>query len=233
MENLIFNSKNKLNTTNLVRVGDLSYFEGPLLSLFEDISSGHFYLFDWVDRDTKTNRWIIYRVSPKDLLNYLNGKITHLDIFNNRPIKSVFFTDIDCQNRPFYLYDAFELNTIPTIYLPNNDIFFDLSDCYSFEKIKSVVIRSHSRQKSENEYSKFFLPIKPKPIFNNTVYFNNVYGNRIAPKQMYNNVNISITKVTNDVNYLNNLVYPKTIIAQKFVSIKRKEYENQYSKGLS
>ena len=94
MENLIFNNEKKLDMTNLVRVGDLSYFEGPLLSLFEELNSGHFYLFDWVDRDMKTNRWIIYRVSPKYLLNYLSGKISHLDIFNNRPNNSVFFMDI-------------------------------------------------------------------------------------------------------------------------------------------
>jgi hypothetical protein len=53
MENLSINKEHKLKVTNLVRVGDISYFEGPILSLFTELHSGHLYLFDWVDRDKK------------------------------------------------------------------------------------------------------------------------------------------------------------------------------------
>jgi hypothetical protein len=59
MEKLKFNINKSLDTGNFVRIGDLSYFEGPLLSLFEELNSGHLYLLDWVDRDEKSNRWLI------------------------------------------------------------------------------------------------------------------------------------------------------------------------------
>lgn len=156
MEKLKFNSNKKLDTTNFFRVGDLSYFEGPLLSLFEEFNSGHFYLFDWVDRDSKSNRWIIYRVSPKNILLFLNGKSSHLDLFESRSNETIYFTDINSHNKSFSQYDSFELESFPKIYSPNNDNFFEKSDSKAFGKIKSVIIDSLSRQKSENEYSKIY-----------------------------------------------------------------------------
>ena len=135
MENLIFNLEKKIDTTNFFRIGNLAYFEGPLLSLFGVLNSRHLYLFDWIDRDEKTNRWLIYRVSPKYLLEYLQGKISHLQLFENRPNKTVYYMDIDAQNKPFYLYDAYELNNIPENYLPNSYNFFELSDCDAYKKL--------------------------------------------------------------------------------------------------
>ena len=153
MENLTFNSKETLDTTNFIRIGDLLYFEGPLLSLFEELNSGHLYLFDWVDKDQQSNRWLIYRVSSKHLLQFINCKISHLELFEKRPNKKVFFTDIDSTNKLFSHYGAFEIVSLPPSYYPNSDNFFEISDCNSIEKIKSVIINSLSRQKSENEYS--------------------------------------------------------------------------------
>lgn len=174
MENLTFNSNKLLNTSNFIRVGDLSNFEGPLLSLFEELNSGHLYLFDWVDRNQKSNRWLIYRALPKYLLQFLNGKISHLELFEKRPNKTVFYTDIDSNNKSFSYYDSFELVSLPPNYYPNSDNFFDVSDCNSIEKIKSVIINSLSRQKSENEYSIVYSirVLKHKEV--KSVYFNQV-----------------------------------------------------------
>lgn len=158
MVNLIDNSAEKLDTTYLVRVGDLSYFEGPLLSLFQELKSGHFYVFDWVDRDLKSNRWIIYRVSPKYLLQFIYGKISHLGLFQNRPDDTLFFTDIDSNNKSFYHYEVSPIKDLPNKYIPNKDNYFEVSDCIAFEKIESVVIDSLSRQNSENEYSGTYRP---------------------------------------------------------------------------
>lgn len=151
MENLLINTAHKLNVSNLVRIGDLSYFEGPVLALFEEVDTGNFYLFDWVDRDKKSNRWLIYNVLPEDLLQYLNKEISHLALFKNRAKKSVHYIDIDNQNNSFRDYDAFELTQIPKNYLPNQNNFFDLEDCPTFEKIKTSVNKSLSRQQLEIE----------------------------------------------------------------------------------
>ncbi len=142
MENLLINKEHKLDVSNFIRVGDLSYFEGPMLTLFEDLNTGNFYLFDWVDRDEKSNRWLIYNVSPEYLLQYLSGEITHTTLFENRVEKNVYYMDIDSQNDSFRDFEAFELSQISEKYLPNPDNFFDVENCLAFEEIKTVLTKS-------------------------------------------------------------------------------------------
>ena len=144
MENLLINNEDKLNVSNLTRVGDISHFEGPILTLFEEPNTGHFYLFDWVDRNKQSNRWLIYSISPEDLLQYLNKEISHLDLFKNRTEKQVYYIDIDNQNSSFRDYDAFELTQISENYLPKQDNFFDIEDCPSFEIINAAVVKTLS-----------------------------------------------------------------------------------------
>lgn len=174
MVNLIANSAEKFDTTYLIRVGDLSYFEGPLLSLFQEFNSGHFYVFDWVDRDTKFNRWIIYRVSPKHLLEFMNGKFSHLELFENRPNDALYFTDIDSNTTSFYHYDVFQIKNLPNKYIPNKDNYFEGSDCAASEKIRAVVIDSLSRQKTGNEYSGTYRPHILKRAEIKSIYSNRV-----------------------------------------------------------
>jgi hypothetical protein len=74
MEPLKQKFKNSSFSNSLVRIGDLVNFEGPLLTLFEDVKNGHLYLFDWVDRFDAVNRWLIYQVYPKLLLAFIQKK---------------------------------------------------------------------------------------------------------------------------------------------------------------
>lgn len=153
MENLITQPNSTLDTYNFVRIGDLCAFEGPILSLFEELNSGYLYLFDWVDRDKKHNRWLIYRVSPRELLKFLHEEISHFELFKSKPQPITYYIDIDSRNQIFYNYPAIELAEMPTNYYPNKDSFFEIEDCPMFEKIKSFVIKTLSNQKMENEYS--------------------------------------------------------------------------------
>ena len=152
MENLICNTDEKINTANFIRIGDLLYFEGPLLSLFKEENSGHFYVFDWVDRDAVCNRWLIYSVSATHLLHFINGKISHLELLENRPNKAIYVSEIDARNNHFSSYTNAKIANLPDSYLPDSDSFFELCDCISFEKIKASIIASLSRQKIENQY---------------------------------------------------------------------------------
>jgi hypothetical protein len=155
MESLTYSEYSRLNTRAWVRMGDLFFFEGPLLSLFQDLNSRHFYVFDWVDRDMKANRWMIYRVSPECVSKYINGEISHHELFENRPANPVYFMDIDSRNKNFSEYGAFELNVIPSDYIPLADNYFDESDSNSLAKIKSVISRAILSQKNENEYPEY------------------------------------------------------------------------------
>jgi hypothetical protein len=150
MKNLQIKEGHDLLLINFIRIGDITYFEGPLLSLFED--SGRLYVFDWVDRDSKFNRWLIYRVSPSALLDFINQKISHLELFNKRPDEIIYYTDIDDSNRPLAEYQLTELSEIPPEYIPNIDNYFEISDCPSVSTLESVILKSLSRRKQENEY---------------------------------------------------------------------------------
>jgi hypothetical protein len=218
---------------NIVRIGGLSYFEGPLLSLFEELNSGHFYVFDWVDRDHKFNRWIIYRVSPKYLLQFLRGKLSHLKLFANRPNGTVYFTNIDSHNKPFFNYDVFQIENLPDSYIPNDDNFFEQSDCNTFEKIVSIVGNTLSKQKYENEYPKNYLVSLLKHKETKPIYYNKVHSglrtirdhNLITRSKSFN------LEEVNDLNS-NNVEYTKFATysnSKKPEPIKRREYANQYN----
>lgn len=218
MENLSINHEHRLSVTNFVRIGDISYFEGPLLSLFQELNNGYLYLFDWVDRDKNNNRWLIYKVLPRDLLQYLQGKISHSDLYN-KSNNNVYFTDIDYRNKSFYNYNIFALKEIPEIYLPNEDAFFEMEDCPSFERIKLLIMNLLSRQKQENEYSKpaSFLETSLQTKEIDAVNKFSFSGNYIKE------LNIVISTFTTEISVIPHF---NTV---KITTEIRKGYENQYS----
>ena len=72
METLNGKNIEKINFQNsLIRIADVQNFEGPLLTLFENTLDKHLYLFDWVDRDSQFNRWIVYRCKPNILQKFI------------------------------------------------------------------------------------------------------------------------------------------------------------------
>lgn len=231
MENLAFNSNKQLCTSNFVRIGDLSYFEGPLISLFEELNSGHLYLFDWVDRDENTNRWLIYRASPNYLLQFIQSRISHLELFQRRPEKKIYFADIDSRNKLFSSYNSYSIEKLPESYIPNSDNFFELSDCNYFEKIKSVIINALSKQKSENEYS--------------TTYSVRVLKRSEVKSEYFNRVKHKISSVTFPVkhqdytdilnlsglpfNNIKGVTLKSHSVIKKHQSQNKKQYANQYN----
>lgn len=92
---------NLLKPSNWLRIGDLSNFEGPLLTLFQDLETNHLFLYDWADRDKTHNRWIIYTVFAEKLNQFLNKEISHFDLFQERPTQEVYVSDIDNRGMNF------------------------------------------------------------------------------------------------------------------------------------
>lgn len=148
MENLLIIQEKRTNS--FIRIGDLSYFEGPLLSLFEDAITGHLYLFDWVDRDRTFNRWLIYRINPNVLLNFIKTKASHFDLFKSNPEGKFYISDIDNTSHKINEYTLLEIKEVPFTYYPNKESYFEIEDCKSFDSIQAVLIQSISRQKQEN-----------------------------------------------------------------------------------
>jgi hypothetical protein len=63
----------KNSLPKMIKIKDLIYFDGPLLSHFETIYNENF-LFYWVDANQDFNRWLIFRTSEKLLDKYIEKK---------------------------------------------------------------------------------------------------------------------------------------------------------------
>jgi len=136
-------------TDSLIRIGDIMNFEGPLLVLFEDIRNGRLYLFDWVDRNSKGNRWIIYRVMPQALNKFINKEISQLELFKSNLNNKYFYTNI-ARNEKLNDCRIFEIENLPINYLPKENNYFEVSESKSFNKIQFTILRILSRQKQDN-----------------------------------------------------------------------------------
>ena len=73
MEDLLVYWKLPKFPLNLKWIVTLEYFEGEFLALFEN-EEGDFYLYSWCDRNDEYNRWLVFRITLKNLQKYLEGK---------------------------------------------------------------------------------------------------------------------------------------------------------------
>jgi hypothetical protein len=116
----------------LIRVVDLVNIDGPLLTLYLHADK-QLYLFDWVDRDTTANRWLIYRTNPLLLNQFVKGDISHLDLLlGDEPF--VLTTDID-KNLNWHNCKIVDKKDLPNRYLPTQDILFDKAHCANYQKL--------------------------------------------------------------------------------------------------
>lgn len=109
--------------SGFIKVSDLIYFEGPLLSHYIS-PAGENYLFYWCDVDDLHNRWIIFRTDLLTIQNYVEKKISLKEIINHPTDDFVYIVDIDdnlCYNNVQLLL----ANEIPTEYIPQNNSYFD------------------------------------------------------------------------------------------------------------
>src|SRR5216117_1482905 len=78
----------------LNKVSDLIHFEGPLLSLFRN-HEGDNYLYYWCDTEGSKDRWLVFRVSDKELNSYLTKRATLRDLLINPSDGFVYAVDMD------------------------------------------------------------------------------------------------------------------------------------------
>lgn len=106
---------------NLVKVSDLIYFEGPLLSRWRD-REGKDYLYYWCDVDENYNRWLILPVPSEMLKRYLQGEeilrtlVTHPEI--------AYLVEID-SNGDEQKVKQIVVSDLPEDYLPSEDSYYD------------------------------------------------------------------------------------------------------------
>lgn len=154
MENLSYINNNQLSQDQLIRIGDIVNFDGPLMTLYQDRKHFDLYIFDWVDRDDTTNRWLVYQVDAYALNKFVNKDIQHQELFDSISDRPIFVVDIRHGN---LLQNSVirHIQTIPENYMPEN-VFFEEEDCPSLDKIKNAIIQSitsvhlHNRLRSSS-----------------------------------------------------------------------------------
>jgi hypothetical protein len=133
---------------DLERLGDLLFFEGPLLSVYKDVQTNKFYLMDWVDRDQDSNRWLFYSIKKENLSRFINREISHFDLYENDQ-KSIYFVDIK--------HDAFfdntnlkELDEMSQEYIPSRENYFNSDEARNLDKILDSVNKRNKYKVSLN-----------------------------------------------------------------------------------
>lgn len=134
---------------NLVKISDLIYYDGPLLSHYQS-STGEDYLFYWVDTDDQYNRWLLFNISIVKLQDYLNGKISLFDLITSIDSGLVYKVDID-EEIQYKNFEILYLNELPDTYLPT------LKSFYSFERIKDQIdLDSYSKKYQQGVFQAYF-----------------------------------------------------------------------------
>lgn len=104
-------------------IADLTYFEGPLLSLFKN-ETGDSYLYYWCDVDENYNRWIIFRLSKAKLESYIFEKLSLNDLILSPSDGFVYIVDIDGNLQYSNIY-LIQPDKLPELYIPESDSFYD------------------------------------------------------------------------------------------------------------
>ena len=142
----------ELRKDALERVGDLINIDGPLLTLFHDRQTDALLVYDWMDNDHFFNRYIIYEVSPKNILSYIGKKITHMDLFNQAKNKVYFFADID--HRALSEYKIYRLESLPKEYSHTESNYFSEDYCSDTVNMIISVSRITALQNKSKDYKR-------------------------------------------------------------------------------
>lgn len=84
---------NSFPLKELIKVSDLIYFDGPLLSHFQTKNKDN-YLFYWVDVNETHNRWLILRTSLDKLQAFVGKKISLLELVQHPDDNFLYKVDI-------------------------------------------------------------------------------------------------------------------------------------------
>jgi hypothetical protein len=124
---------------DLVKVDDLIYYDGPLLSHYSNRNKTKHYLFNWLDYDSDYNRWLVLEVSLPHLFDYLSNKRTLLDIMRQEYNNKLLVTDMDAEGVCTNALLVFSSELLPE-YVPVTDSYYgeEMAPSYAafFEKVQ-------------------------------------------------------------------------------------------------
>lgn len=123
------------------KLGDLIYFEGPLLSLFIDRNNPDiYYLYKWVDSDENLNRWIVTQVDSLSLRNFFYSQTTLREIILDSPVSYSIELNDELEE---YNIKVCPSNNLPNEYLPSSGTYFEEEKFTEFaQAFKSIIAQT-------------------------------------------------------------------------------------------
>ena len=79
---------------DLIKKGDLLFFNGPVLSHFISNTEEDYFMF-WIDNDKKHTRWLLFRISSLELIVYFSKTKSLKEILLDKKDEPVYIVDLD------------------------------------------------------------------------------------------------------------------------------------------
>lgn len=123
------------------KIGDLIYFEGPLLSLFLDRNNPDtYYLYKWADCNETINRWLVIQLNSVSLRSFFFKEISLRNLLLNSPLSYVLGIDDTLIEKEIIVCATTDL---PEIYLPKENSFFSEEKYTDFAStFKTIIVNS-------------------------------------------------------------------------------------------
>ena len=125
--------------SELVKVRDLIYFDGPLLSHFQN-RHGEDFLVYWVDCDQSLNRWMVIRLDEASILRLVN-RVVPIDFVIPKLCRDEFVVFIDStDNHTSRASTLVRIQDIPQEYLPSEGAYLPEIPSQPSERNYSVLV---------------------------------------------------------------------------------------------
>lgn len=142
------------------KIGDLIYFEGPLLSLFIDRSNPDiYYLYKWADCDDNTNRWLIVQLNSISLRSFFFKETSLRNILLSCPLTYVVELDDNLIEKEITVCATTD---VPQAYLPTDSSYFSEEKYTDFASTFKTIIANNRIYDILNEILKEVNTIKKK-----------------------------------------------------------------------
>jgi hypothetical protein len=123
-----------MNLEKQVKLFDIEYYDGPMLSLFRDDKVDCFYLYKWLDIEKNRHKWLIFKTNLDNLYDYIHQNIDEKTLIKNA-LDGQYTTAIIHPNLVFGHIKHFTSISLPPLFLPANSCFFTPSDCPDYEMV--------------------------------------------------------------------------------------------------
>ena len=121
-----------MNLEKQVKLFDIEYYDGPMLSLFRDDKVVNFYVYKWLDIDKNGHKWLIFKTSLDDLYDYFHQNIDEKMLIE-KALDGHYTTAVIQPNLTLVGIKYFTSASLPPNFLPANGCFFTPSDCPDYE----------------------------------------------------------------------------------------------------